>query len=243
VVAYLRGLQGHYDTLYNDSIGGNTDQTKIDEFEREFRQFEQNDDFPQLVIMHLPSDHTVGTRAGKFTPRAMIADNDLAVGRLVDLVSHSRFWGSTAIFILEDDAQDGPDHVDAHRSPLYVVSPFTQFHRVEHAHFSTVSVLKTIEQILGLPSLTYFDDRAPSLLVDFEKEPSLEPHTAVKPAVPLDEKNPPHAFGAKASAAWDFTHPDAAPELELNRVIWKSVKGINSEPPPSVFNVQVRMGR
>jgi DNA-binding beta-propeller fold protein YncE len=243
VVAYLRGLQGHYDKVYNDGIGTVTDQVKIDEFEREFRQFEQNGDLPQLVIMHVPSDHTVGTRPGKFTPRAMIADNDLAVGRLVDLVSHSRFWGSTAIFILEDDAQDGPDHVDAHRSPLYVVSPFTQFHRVEHARFSTVSVLKTIEQILGLPSLTYFDDRARSLLVDFEKQPSLDPYTATKPAVPLDEKNPPNAPGAEESSRWDFTRPDAAPEMELNRVIWKSVKGRHSEPPPSVFNVQARMDR
>ena len=242
VVAYLRGLQSHYDKSYNDTIGALTDQVRIDEFEREFRMFEQNDDLPQLVIMHVPNDHTVGTRPGHFTPRSMVADNDLAVGRLVDLVSHSHFWATTAIFILEDDAQDGPDHVDAHRSSLFVISPFTRVHKVEHRHFSTVSVLKTMEQILGLPSLTYFDDRAPSLLVDFEKQPSLEPYSAAKPAVPLDEKNLPNAFGAKASARWDFTHPDAAPEMELNRVIWKSVKGRNSEPPASVFNVQTRIG-
>jgi DNA-binding beta-propeller fold protein YncE len=243
VISYLHGLQGHYDSSYNDVIGYVTDQVRIDEFEREFRKFEQNDDLPQLVIMHVGNDHTVGTKPGHFTPRSMVADNDLAVGRLVDLVSHSHFWATTAIFILEDDAQDGPDHVDAHRSLLFVISPFTQLHKVEHARFSTVSVLKTIEQILGLPSLTYFDDRAPSLLVDFEKQPSLEPYTAAKPAIPLDEKNPPHAFGAKASARWDFSRPDAAPEMELNRVIWKSVKGRHSEPPASVFNVQVRMDR
>jgi hypothetical protein len=245
-ICFWRGLQGHYDKLYipaGRGFGRISDQVRIDEFEREFRQFEQNDDLPQLVIMHVPNDHTVGTRPGDLTPRAMIADNDLAVGHLVDLVSHSRFWATTAIFILEDDAQSGPDHVDAHRSPLYLVSPFTQLHKVEHAHFSTVSVLKTMEQILGLPSLTYFDDRAPSLLVDFEKQPSLEPYTVVKPAIPLDEKNLPNAPGAKESARWDFTRPDAAPEMELNRVIWKSVKGRNSEPPASVFNVQARMNR
>jgi len=241
VVAYLRGLQGHYDTSYNDTIGLVTDQVRMDEFEREFRKFEQNDDLPQFVIMHVGNDHTMGTGPRHFTPRSMVADNDLAVGRLVDLVSHSRFWSSTAIFILEDDAQDGPDHVDAHRSILFVVSPFTRLHKVEHARFSTVSVLKTIEQILGLPSLTYFDDRAPSLLVDFEEQPSLEPYTPVKPAVPLDERNPHNAPGAKQSARWDFTRPDSAPEEELNRVIWKSVKGRNSEPPASVFNVQARM--
>ena len=245
-LSFLRGLQGHYDKLYapmGREFGKTSDQVRIDEFAREFRQFEQNDDLPQFIIMHVPNDHTIGTRPGFLTPRAMLADNDLAVGHLVELVSHSRFWASTAIFVLEDDAQGGPDHVDAHRSALFVVSPFTQFHKVEHAHFSTVSVLKAMEQILGLPSLTYFDDRAPSLLVDFEKQPSLEPYTAVKPDIPIDEKNLPTAPGAKESALWDFTRPDAAPEVELNRVIWKSVKGRNSEPPASVFNVQARTDR
>ncbi len=238
VKANLGGLKGHYDPYYPDAIGEVSDQKRLDEWEREFREFEKTGQLPQLTIMHLPNDHTEGTKVGVLTPRAMVADNDLAVGRLVDVVSHSRFWPSTAIFVLEDDAQDGPDHVDAHRSPLLVISPYVRRGAVEHDHFSTVSVLKTIEQILGLGSLTYFDDRAPSLLLGFEKQPVLDTYTSLRPQVQLDEMNPPDAPGAKESAAWDFSHPDRAPEQALNRVIWQSVKGRGSEPPAPMFNVQ-----
>ena len=192
----------------------------------------------ELTIMHLPNDHTRGTQPGRFTPRAMVADNDLALGHLVEIVSHSRFWPETAIFVLEDDAQDGPDHVDAHRSPLLVASPYVRHGAIEHMHFSTTSVLKTIEQILGLPSLTYFDDRASSLLADFQLQPVLDGYTALRPQVPLDEVNPPNAPGAHESAQWDFSRPDRAPERELNRVIWNSVKGANSEPPPPILTVR-----
>ena len=236
--AFVSGLKGHYDPRYLDRIGATTDRRRIEEWEREFREFEKKGDLPQLTIMHLPNDHTLGTRPGEPTPRAMVADNDAALGRLVEVVSHSRFWRDTAIFVLEDDAQDGPDHVDAHRSPLLVISPYVRHGLVEHTRFSTVSVLKTIEQLLGLGSLTYFDDRASSLLTDFQKQPVLDPYNARQPEVPLEELNPPNAPGARESARWDFSHPDAAPEQALNRVIWQSVKGRDSEPPAPVFSVQ-----
>jgi hypothetical protein len=235
---YVRGLKGHFDPRYVDGIGAVTDRKRIEEWEREFRAFEQNGRLPQLTIMHLPNDHTLGTRPGRPTPRAMVADNDVALGRLVEVVSHSRFWPETAIFVLEDDAQDGPDHVDAHRSPLLVISPYVRRGTVEHAHFSTASVLKTIEQILGLPSLTYFDDRAPSLFPDFQPQPVPDGYTALQPRIPLDEVNPTDAPGAQESEQWDFSRPDRAPEQELNRVIWKSVKGADSEPPAPILNVQ-----
>jgi YVTN family beta-propeller protein len=235
---YVQGLKDHYDPRYVDGIGAVTDVKRLEEWEREFREFERSGDLPQLTIMHLPNDHTLGTKPGCFTPRAMVADNDLALGHLVEIVSHSRFWPEIAIFVLEDDAQDGPDHVDAHRSPLLIASPYIRHSAVEHAHFSTTSVLKTIEQILGLLSLTYFDDRAPSLLVDFQQQPTLEGFTARPAQVPLDEVNPPNAPGAKQSARWDFSRPDRAPERELNRVIWKSVKGPNSEPPASILSAR-----
>jgi len=231
---YVRGLKDHYDPQYVDGIGAVTDQKRIEEWEREFHEFEKNGNLPRLTIMHLPNDHTLGTRPGRPTPRAMVADNDAALGRLVDVVSHSRYWPEIAIFVLEDDAQDGPDHVDAHRSPLLVISPYVKRGSLEHAHFSTASVLKTIEQILGLPSLTYFDDRAPSLLADFQKQPILEGYKGLQPQISLQEVNSPEAPGAKESAQWDFTRPDRAPEEELNRVIWKSVKGVESEPPASI---------
>jgi DNA-binding beta-propeller fold protein YncE len=235
---YVRGLKHHYDPRYVDGIGAVTDQKRIEEWEREFRTFEQNGRMPQFTIMHLPNDHTLGTRPGRPTPRAMVADNDLALGRLVEVVSHSRFWPETAIFVLEDDAQDGPDHIDAHRSPLLVISPYVRRGTVEHAHFSTASVLKTIEQVLGLPSLTYFDDRAPSLFADFQQEPILDGYTALQPQISMDAVNPTDAPGAHESERWDFSHPDRAPEQELNRVIWKSVKGKDSEPPAPILNVQ-----
>lgn len=235
---YVRGLKDHYDPRYVDGIGSVTDQKRIEEWEHEFHAFEKSGDLPRLTIMHLPNDHTRGTQPGRFTPRAMVADNDLALGHLVEIVSHSRFWPETAILVLEDDAQDGPDHVDAHRSPLLVASPYVRHGAIEHMHFSTTSVLKTIEQILGLPSLTYFDDRASSLLADFQLQPVLDGYTALRPQVPLDEVNPPNAPGAHESAQWDFSRPDRAPERELNRVIWISVKGANSEPPPAILTVR-----
>jgi DNA-binding beta-propeller fold protein YncE len=238
-VIYLAGLKNHFDPYYRDEIGDVTDQQRVDEWQKEFREFEANGNLPQLNIIHLPNDHTMGTRVGYPTPRAMVADNDLALGRIVETISHSKFWAHSAIFVLEDDAQSGPDHVDAHRSVLLTISPFTHRHVVEHTHFQTASALKGMEQILGMASLTYFDDRALSVLADFDPQPELSPYTTLKPAISLNEMNTPDAPGAKESARWDFTHPDRAPEAELNRVIWQSVRGRDSEPPAPV--VQVRM--
>jgi DNA-binding beta-propeller fold protein YncE len=228
---YLAGLKDHFDPRYLDAIGDVTDQARIDEFEREFREFEKTGTLPRLVLIHLPNDHTVGAKPGFPTPTAMLADNDLALGRLVDIVSHSRYWPQSAIFVLEDDAQDGPDHVDARRSPLLVISPYTRRGALAHREYSTVSVLKTIEQILGLQSMTYFDDRAPSLLAEFATAPNVEPFRYREPQVDLNQKTPPGAPGAKESSAWDFSHPDRVPPGELNRVIWQSVKG-HVVPPP-----------
>lgn len=240
-VVYLAGLKNHFDPYYRDEIGDVTDQARVDEWQREFRDFERNGNLPQFNIIHLPNDHTCGTKPGYPTPRAMVADNDLALGRIVQTISHSKFWPHSVIFVLEDDAQDGPDHVDAHRSIMMVVSPFTHRHAVEHARFQTASALKTMEQILGMTSLTYFDDRASSILPDFDPQPVLEPYDALTPDVSLHEMNRPDAPGAKESMRWDYTHPDRAPEADLNRVIWQSVRGSDSLPPAPV--VQIRAVR
>jgi DNA-binding beta-propeller fold protein YncE len=228
---YLAGLKDHFDPRYLDAIGDVTDQARMDEFEREFREFEKTGTLPRLVLMHLPNDHTVGAKPGYPTPTAMVGDNDLALGRLVDIVSHSRYWRQSVIFVLEDDAQDGPDHVDARRSPLLVISPYTRRGASAHAEYSTVSVLKTIEQILGLPSMTYFDDRAPSLLAEFATVAKPEPFRHRQPAVDLNQRTQAGAPGAKESDAWDFSRPDRVPSDALNRVIWQSVKG-GVLPPP-----------
>ena len=238
-VVYLAGLKDHFDPYYRDEIGDVTDQQRVDEWQREFRTFEANGNLPQLSIIHLPNDHTCGTRPGYPTPRAMVADNDLALGRIVETISHSRFWPYSVIFVLEDDAQSGPDHVDAHRSVLLVISSFTRRHMVEHGRFQTASALKAMEQILGMSSLTYFDDRALSVLADFDTQPDLAPYDALRPRVSLTEMNASDAPGANESAQWDFSHPDRAPEAELNRVIWKSIRGRDSEPPTPIVQIHV----
>jgi hypothetical protein len=234
---YLAGLKGHSDMKYRDDIGDATDQERVDEWQREFDEFDRTGQLPRFSIIYLPNDHTVGTRPGYHTPTAMVADNDLAVGRVVERISKSRYWPESAIFVLEDDAQDGPDHVDAHRSPMLVISPYTRRHAVSHTSYSTVSVVKTMAQLLGIEPLTYFDDRASSILAEFQTKPIVEPYKCRRPEVSLDARNPPNTAGARQSEQWDFRGPDRAPWLELNRVIWQSVKGPASEPPPPVFRI------
>ena len=237
---YLKGLKDHSDMNFRDDIGDITDQQRVDEWEREFGEFEANRQLPRFSLIYLPNDHTVGTRPEYRTPTAMVADNDLALGRVVERISKSRYWSESAIFVLEDDAQDGPDHVDAHRSPMLMISPYTRRHAVSHRFYSTVSVVKTMAQLIGIGSLTYFDDRAPSLLSEFSNKPSSEVYACRHPLVSLEERNALDAPGAKDSARWNFDGPDRAPSLELNRVIWQSVKGAASEPPPAVFRVANR---
>jgi DNA-binding beta-propeller fold protein YncE len=237
---YLKGLKDHSDMNFRDDIGDITDQQRVDEWEREFGEFEANGQLPRFSLIYLPSDHTVGTRPGYRTPTAMVADNDLALGRVVERISKSRYWAESAVFVLEDDAQDGPDHVDAHRSPMLMISPYTRRHAVSHRFYSTVSVVKTMAQLIGIESLTYFDDRAPSLLSEFNGNLSAAFYVCRRPQVSLEERNAPDAPGAKDSARWNFHGPDRAPSLELNRVIWQSVKGATSEPPPPVLRVVYR---
>jgi YVTN family beta-propeller protein len=234
---YLTNLKDNFDPLYRDVIGDVTDQQRLDEWQREFREFEKTGALPRLNIIHLPNDHTMGTRPGSATPRAMVADNDLALGRLVATISKSRFWPASVIFVLEDDAQSGPDHVDAHRSPLLVISPYTHRHAIEHRRFSTVSVLKTIETILGLNSMTIFDQQAVPLFSVFQRAPESEPYEFLQPRVSLDEKNASDAPGAAESAQWDFSRPDNVPELALNRVIWQSIRGAGSVPPATRMRI------
>jgi len=236
---YLSGLKDHSDMNFRDDIGDITDQQRVDEWEREFTEFEATGQLPRFSLIYLPNDHTVGTRPGYHTPTAMVADNDLALGRVVERISRSRYWSQSAIFVLEDDAQDGPDHVDAHRSVFLMISPYTRRHTVSHTRYSTVSVLKTMAQLLGIGTLTYFDDRAPGLLSEFSRKPSPDSYVSLRPQVSMDELNSSNAPGSKESAQWDFHGPDRAPPLELNRVIWQSVKGATSEPPPPLLRVAI----
>ncbi len=168
-----------------------SDQERVDEFLREFAEIEAAGKLPRLMMVRLPGDHTAGRTPGKPTARAMMADHDYALGRLVEGVSNSEAWARTAIFVVEDDAQDGADHVDSHRSPAFVVSPYAKHGFVDHAHYSTASVLRTIELILGLRPMTQFDAAAPPLADAFTATPDVRRYEAVKPKVSSDEKNPP----------------------------------------------------
>jgi hypothetical protein len=197
----------------------------VNEWEREFHQYESGGKLPAVQLGRLPSDHTRGTKTGAPTPKAYVADNDYALGRLVQTVSHSKFWASTAIFVIEDDAQDGPDHVDGHRVESLVISPYTQHGKVDSTFYSTVSMLRTMELIIGLPPLTQFDAAAIPMLESFDKEANLTSYSASKPSQSLTETNQPSAPMAAESNALNFDQADGADGQVLNQAIWKSTRG------------------
>jgi hypothetical protein len=170
----------------------------------------------------------------------MVAENDLALGRMVEAVSKSRFWKESAIFVLEDDAQNGPDHVDAHRSIALVVSPYTRRGALDSTLYTTSGMLRTIELILGLPPMSQYDAAATPMYGAFQPKPVLTPFTKREARVPLDEMNAPGAPGAAASLAMNMEEADRAPDLELNEIIWKAVRGADSVMPPPVRAAFIR---
>ena len=227
--------RGHIDPSFPDFDIDYPDQLRADEFLREFNQFVaargSSRELPQFVQLWLPNDHTGGTRPGKPTPKASVADNDLAVGRVVDAVSHSPYWGDTAIFVVEDDAQDGADHVDAHRSIALVISKYspalaTTF--VDHHFYTTVSMIHTMEALLGLPPMNLFDAHAPLMATPFSGPGSQPPYQADDRALRnglLYEVNSKTAPGAKESEAMDFSQPDKADARVLNAILWQDAQG------------------
>ena len=183
------------------------------EWEREFAQFVQNGDLPSLEIVYFPMDHSEGMNPGEATPASYMADNDLAVGKLVQAVSHSPYWKSTAIFVVEDDAQDGADHVDPHRSTALVISPYTQHGRVVSTRYDTAAMLATIEQLLGLSPMSIYDERALPMWRAFSRRPDLQAYSAIQPTVipfgdPGYPVNTADTALARACAKMDFSRPD-----------------------------------
>jgi YVTN family beta-propeller protein len=224
-------LAAHTDPQFAGFNMGISDQTRFAEWKREFDGYVSSGQLPRVEFIKFPRDHTCGTSPSCPTPQAMVADSDYAFGRLVDAVSHSPYWASTAIFQIEDDAQDGPDHVDAHRTVAHVISPYTQTGKVDSTFYSSVSILRTVELILGLHPLTQFDASATPLVRSFTNHPDMAPYSAVVPTQPLDQMNPASAPMAALSASWDFSHEDRAPEDLLNRAIWEGVRGADSSMP------------
>jgi YVTN family beta-propeller protein len=206
-------------------------------WKNEFDQYVKNGNLPTVEFVRLPNDHTAATRAGMPTPRAYVADNDLALGRLVDAVSHSPYWKDTAIFVTEDDAQNGPDHVDAHRTISQVISPYTQTGKVDSTFYSTTSMLRTIENIVGISPLTQFDAYATPMTGAFVGNRNEAPYAAVRPAQAGNATNGQNAPMAAVSAAQKLDKEDQINEQQFNEAIWKSVRGADSTMPAPVHTV------
>jgi DNA-binding beta-propeller fold protein YncE len=245
----MKELKEHTDLAYPPFNVDYPDQLRADEFLNEFEGFVQarktgkGEQLPNLVIMHLPGDHTGGTRPGKATPSASVADNDLAVGRIAEAVSHSPYWDDTAIFVLEDDAQDGVDHVDAHRSVVLVISKYAPVAKehptVEHQFFTTVSVIHSIEELLGLPSMNLNDGYAPLMVSAFSGAGDQAPYKADSSNLEnglLYKVNAAAAHGAKASSKMNFARPDAVDTKVLNAILWREAKG-NAKMPAARHSV------
>ncbi|HEX8814286.1 MAG TPA: phosphoesterase [Terriglobales bacterium] len=226
--------RGHIDPFYADFNIQYPDQFRVDEFLREFRQFiaarGTSKELPQFVELWLPNDHTGGTRVGKPSPRASVADNDLAVGRIVEAVSHSPYWDDTAIFVVEDDAQNGSDHVDAHRTTALVISKYspradTPF--VDHHFYTTVGMMHTMETLLGLPPMNLFDADSPVIAPLFEgpgTQPAYQADDRNLRSGLLYEMNRPSAPGGAASEKLDFSRPDVVDPKQLNAILWQDAK-------------------
>jgi len=188
------------------------------EWRREFDAFVRTGTVPQFEFIWLPNDHTAGSRAGMLTPVAMVAQNDYALGLMVDAISHSPIWKSSVILITEDDAQDGPDHVSDQRTTIFVVSPFSRG-GLQHGHYATVSLVRTEELLLGLPPLSAYDATAVALNAAFTLVANIAPYDAIPPRVSITARNTAHAYGSKVSATMDLTRPDAVDDHVLNDIL------------------------
>jgi DNA-binding beta-propeller fold protein YncE len=248
-VATKPELVGHFDPLYPDFQLDFPDQMRFEEFDTYFKKWvaERNsghDEMPDFVMLRLPNDHTEGTRVGKPTPNASVADNDLAVGRAVEAVSHSAYWNDTAFFIVEDDAQDGADHVDAHRSTSLIVSKYSPRGArpmVDHHFYTTVSLVRTMEDLLGLPPMNNNDAFAPPIATVFAgagDQPPFDADYSNRDNGLIYTANKPSAPGAKESGKMDFRHEDRADPQKLNVILWKDAKG--DAPVPAMLLAPVK---
>ena len=228
-------LRAHTNPIYPGFDLTIRDQHRADVWIDELKQFTASGSMPTLETVRLPNDHTSGAMAGRPTPRAAYADNDLALGRMIEALTKSPFWKSTVVFVLEDDAQNGPDHVDVHRSPMLVISPYNRPGAI-HRFANTTDVLRTIEEILGFDSMSQYDYFGRPLRDVWADTPDLRPYTALIPAQPLDETNRRGTRDARESAKLDFDVEDAADEGAFNRILWRTIKGPD-EPYPGTQRV------
>lgn len=225
----LESLKGHSATYAPYGLGVR-DTVRFYQWKRDFDLLVENNAVPQFSTIRLGNNHTEGMRAGRPTPFAHVADNDLAVGMLIDHLSKSPVWKESVVFILEDDAQNGPDHVDAHRSPAFVIGPFVKRKYVDHTMYTTSGMLRTMELILGLPPMTQYDAAATPMWRLFTKKPDFTPYNHLPVSVDLNDKNPVNTKLGKLSEKFNWTKEDAVPDLVFNEILWQGIKG---KPAPS----------
>lgn len=224
VTTSMRNLIGHIDPKYRGFDLDYSDQNRFFEWRSEFQSYVAHHNLPQLEIIRLPNDHTKGTSVGALTPQAYVAQNDYALGEIIDVVSHSPYWASTAIFTIEDDAQNGADHVDDQRTTFFLASPYAK-PGVHHAHYSTSSVLHTIELILGLQPMSIYDAVAQPMYGAFDAHADLRPYNAIAPLINVHATNARTAYGAATSAKLDFRHADEIDPAIFNRILAHAVHG------------------
>jgi phospholipase C len=214
-------------------------ESRFDCFKQKFQAQVSAGTVPAFNYLVLSNDHTEGTTPGRRTPRAMVAENDYGLGQVVDLISHSPVWSSSAIFVIEDDSQDGSDHVDAHRMPAAVISPYARPGAVIHTRYDMLSVIRSMELILGMKPLGLFDRLATPMYDAFSSKPANSaPFAVLPPTYPLNERNAATAANAKLSKSLRINKPDRVPQRLLDRILWQSVHGARSEPPPPGPNAE-----
>lgn len=230
----IKGLQGHYCPYYTGWDLHVRDTVRVTQWKRDFDSLLAVRALPRLNTVRLGNDHTEGMKKGRPTPFAHVADNDLAVGEFIEYLSKSPIWKETVVFILEDDAQNGPDHVDAHRSPVYVAGGLVKHHYVDHTMYSTTSVLRTIELILGLSPMSQYDAAATPMWRCFSNEADLSAFHALPANIDLGETNVAWNEMAKESARIDLAREDRVPDALFNEILWKGIKGMDAKlPAPS----------
>ena len=224
-------LENHFCPYYTSWDQKVRDTTRVTQWKRDFDSLLAANALPQLNTLRIINDHTEGLAKGRPTPFVHVADNDLAVGQFIEYLSKSKVWNESAVFVVEDDAQNGPDHVDAHRTTAYVAGGFVKRHYVDHTMYSTTSMVRTIELILGLPPMSQYDAAAEPMWRCFSATPNLNPFISLPNNIDLTEKNIAWNELAEKSARFDFTKEDRVPDLLFNEVLWKAIKGLNSEVP------------
>jgi DNA-binding beta-propeller fold protein YncE len=237
----IPALAGHFCPYYTSWDERVRDTTRFGQWRHEFDSLLAKDAVPQLNTLRFINDHTEGLSKGRPTPFAHVADNDWAVGLFIDYLSHSPIWKETAVFILEDDAQSGPDHVDAHRSTAYVAGGFVKHHYIDHTMYSTSSMLRTIELILGLPPMSQYDAAATPMWRCFSDTLNLQPYNAINAQTDINDKNLAMNKWQEMSEKFDFTAEDRAPDQQLNEVIWVAVKGPDKPVPVPVHAAFIKV--